>query len=198
MSTHELTQAALIAAQHEDADPDCVIEFSHLPSWNDLNAISGHIHAKGSFTRKWRGMGEAKVIDFAQANDLKLERYVEWFGKEKDQSREHVRLVEPYFLRPVAIDCRVWRPDSRPYDVHNVCLKAVLDGFVDARLLIGDDTRFVKEVSFVYEGVDESLALTRTERATRKAVQDARRLKGQNPKRMPTRARFRIEFFKLS
>lgn len=198
MSTHELTQAALLAADYDEPDPDCVIELDHLPSWNDHNAIAGHIQARGSFLRKWRFLGEAKVIDFANEQDLKLETYTERFGRDNEKSRERARLALPFFLRPVALDIRVWRPDARPYDVHNICIKPFLDGLVDARLLIGDDVRFIKEASFVYEGIDETLSLTRDERAERKAIQDARRARNKQPRRMPLRARYRLEFFKLS
>ena len=192
-----LTDEALHAAD-EDVDPDCFIEFEFLPSWNDLNAISGHIHAKSSFTTRWRLIGERKVVEFAQRRGLKTETYIEFYGRDDQKSRPRERLVLPFFTRPVAIDCRVWRPDARPYDVHNVCLKAVLDGFADARLIIKDDTRYVKQVSYVYEGVDPTLALTRDERESRALVQKARKLQGRPPKRMPTRARYRIEFFSLS
>jgi hypothetical protein len=182
----------------DDVDPDCVIEFSALPSWNDLNAISGHIHAKSAFTRRWRFIGEKKVIEFALAHGLKTETYIDFYGKDNQYSRSRERLVLPFFTRPVAIDCRVWRPDARPYDIDNICLKAAIDGFVDARLIIKDDTRYVKQVTRVYEGVDQTLALTKDEKDARATIQRARALRGKPPKRMPTRARFRVEFFSLS
>lgn len=193
-----LLEDPLFLSTDDEVDPDCVIEFEFLPSWNDLNAISGHIHAKSSFTTRWRLIGEKKVIELARRRGLRTETHIEIYGKNNQFSRPRERLVLPFFTRPVAIDCRVWRPDARPYDVHNVCLKAVLDGFADARLIIKDDTRYVKQVSYVYEGVDQTLALTKDEKEARATIQRARALRGKPPKRMPTRARFRVEFFSLS
>src|SRR5947207_15459079 len=109
----ELTTRALLDAEHDEPDPDCVIEFMHLPSWNDLNAISANIHAKSSFNRRWKHLGEKAACDFARLRKIATEVYIERFGKHNLQSRERERLKMPFFTRPVAIDCRVWRPDAR-------------------------------------------------------------------------------------
>lgn len=185
--------------------PRVVIEFDHLPSINDLLAVSRVKFGVSGLIKRWRDIAEAHAVALAHCNDIPTEDYLVWVsagrdreGNRKQKAEHHERLREVYLTRPLAIELHCWRPDSRIFDVHNIFLKPILDGLHDARLFKTDSVDQIKDVAFVYDGIDKALAQTRAEREQRKAVIADLRRRGRKIKREPVRARYKLEFFELA
>lgn len=114
--------------------PLATFTFPHLPSWN-------------------KSIDKARGNRFSAAKDtsgLRLEGFVaakNWL-KGKSPAR-------PFFTQPVAVVARVWRKDKRRYDVHNISLKATLDGFSDAKLWQDDSSDYVPILVMQNMGIDK-------------------------------------------
>jgi Holliday junction resolvase RusA-like endonuclease len=114
--------------------PLATFTFPHLPSWNEsISKARGNKFKAAKDTANWRLEGCV-----AAKNWLK--------GKS---------LARPFFKQPVAIVARVWRKDKRRYDVHNICLKAVLDGFSDANLWQDDSSDYVPILMMMHMGINK-------------------------------------------
>lgn len=185
--------------------PRVAIEFDYLPSINDLLAEARYKFGVSKFIKRWREIAERHVVALAGVNNIETENYLVWvsagkdkLGNKKTKPEGHTRLKEVLLVRPLAIEIRCWRPDSREYDVHNIFHKPIFDGFVDARLFKTDSVKQVKEVACIFEGVDRALAPTSADRAQRAADIAEARLRNRKVKREPMRARFRVELFELA
>jgi hypothetical protein len=193
------SEPTLITSADDDAKPDAMIEFAYLPSWNDILTT----FETRTLLSKWLRTAETEVCNqFAHRHSLEVEPYL-WRPRITKKTRKtpraefRRRLKKPFFTGPLAIDVHVWRADAHIYDVHNIALKPILDGFRDARLIVDDSVNQIKEVALIYEGIDSALKLTREERANRSHEQKQRALKKLAPKRMQVRARYVFEFFRL-
>jgi hypothetical protein len=49
----------------------------------------------------------------------------------------------------------VYRENLAKYDIHNLSIKAVIDGFVKAGLIVDDSFKYVPEVAIKFGGVDK-------------------------------------------
>lgn len=178
------------------------VEFSHLPSINDVLAVSRQKFGISTLIRKWLLIAEERVCKIAKVRGIETETYPEtvYAGRNQDGSRKtkeviRERIKTVLLTQPLDIEIHVWRPDSRRFDCHNIFHKPGLDGFVAARLFVTDDTTQVKSLKMIYEGIDRDLALTKIERTVRANENALRKAKGRKPKRQSTRARFRFEFY---
>lgn len=195
----------LLFADEAAPVPRVAIEFDHLPSINDLLAVSRVKFGVSGLIKRWRDIAERHAVALARTNAIAVESYLVYVsagrdreGRRRTKPEAHERLCEVLLTRPLAIELHCWRPDSRVYDVHNIFLKPILDGLLDARLFKTDSVEQIKDVAFVFEGVDRELAPTTAERERRKQVIAEARARNRKIRREPVRARYRLEFFELS
>jgi Holliday junction resolvase RusA-like endonuclease len=111
--------------------PTVSFELPHLPSINELIDEAGRskFH-RGQLTATLRAEGKAIATDWV--------------------NRSH--------SGPLGRSCvfvGVWRADNRRRDVHNILIKPLLDGFVDAGLWPDDSEKFIPMVIIKYMGVAE-------------------------------------------
>jgi hypothetical protein len=200
--TLDATPNAIVTGQHLRAR--LAITFTRLPSLNDRDhAHNSGMQAGRSYVDRWRKKAREAVIEVARAGGLPVEDYLHYFKVTKKTKRERPpesrqRLVSVFFTTPVIVRVLVWRPSDALYDVPNVDMKPIFDGFTEARLWVSDDSRYLPEVRYTFAGVDRTLAATREQRAARSAVIAKYKDKGKTPPRAPTRARFRVEFYPLT
>lgn len=194
-----MSEAQNLFPEPEQPQPDAVIEFEFLPSINDMLAAARVKFGIGNLIKRWRTIAEGKAVALARSNDIAVEDYIVWLnrGGKRDKPEGHCRLRQVLFTRPLAVEIHVWRPDDHVYDVGNIFHKPIFDGFVDARLILTDSVKQIKEIAMIYDGVDRALALTRDERRARREENARRKLAGRKPLRQPTRARFTFEFFTI-
>jgi Holliday junction resolvase RusA-like endonuclease len=109
--------------------PVAIFEFASLPSWNQSIAKArGNRFAAAKDTKAWRDEGYGAAMA--------------------------CRKFIPSPIDRCAIVVRVWRKSISTYDVHNICVKAVLDGFTDANVWQDDSYQHVPLVIFSHEGID--------------------------------------------
>jgi hypothetical protein len=186
-------------------NPKVTIEFSYLPSWNDLLAVARYKFAVSALIKKWLLCGEDLACTYAVSQGIEIEDWIEMVsaGKGKDGSRkmkplQRQRLKKTQLTGPLRLELHIWRADSRIFDCHNVCIKPLLDGMREARLFAVDDVNQIKAVSYIYEGIDRGLAQTNAERQQRKDYIAKAKLAEKRVKREPTRARYRLEFYGIA
>jgi len=119
-------------------------------------------------------------------------------GKVPRYYTRYERAVETIFREPTGIMVRIWRPNATPYDIHNLFIKPVLDGFVDINILPDDQSEWVPQLGFDFRGVDRDLAFTAVEREARKEFQQERLDKGKKRKPLPVRSRIWFDFYRMS
>lgn len=175
--------------------PEVRICFKFLISWNDV-AQGNQAWQKTADKNLWFDRGRTKINKFAddaglESEDYREERPYKYKGKDKVKVEEGRRLKTTYFVEPVMCIVRVWKPDNTRNDIHNLYLKAVLDGFKAARLFKDDDVKCIPKVYLSYEGVDKTLVMSRAEaKARRERLKDRQRL--------PAAFRVWFDFWKLS
>ena len=123
-----------MAAVEVHGQPLVTFTFPHLPSWNKtIEKARGNKYRAADDTAAWRLEGCVAAKKWLKGKSL---------GR-------------PYFSFPVAVVARVWRKDKRRYDVHNICLKAVLDGFSDAGIWADDSSEYVPVLLMQHMGIDK-------------------------------------------
>jgi hypothetical protein len=184
--------------------PDLRIPFKVLLSLNDILYATPMV-VRG-LTSTWVKNGRARAAEVLQA--------AEWPGRVVSIRKEgrkrtdgqppkirfdkYWRAERPFFIEPVCLIVRLWRPTASTYDIANMLIKPVVDGFRDTGVFTDDDVTCMPQVGFDFVGIDRNLAYSEAERAERKAIQDARKEKGKGPKPMPLRMRIWFDFFKRS
>lgn len=140
--------------------PLLLFRFNLLLSANDYLAVLAHNRfAGGSLTDKWKGIGRALIIKLA--DEFGLETFQKQFFRKRTKKNPNPR---PYYLEALrehfirercAIIVRVWRKDARTYDVPNIYIKPLLDGFTQAGLWRDDDSSILRRCLYQYEGIDK-------------------------------------------
>lgn len=186
------------------------IPFRVMLSWNDVIGYAKDWKMTRSATDKWLRNSRTRAAEVLQAAGVELEEFEHvHVGKEKKMAdgvfmpgkvtrvrwRRAVRL---FFTEPVGIVVRLWRPTALAYDIANLMVKPVVDGFVDVNILRDDQVLHLPDFGFKFHGIDRTLAFTEVEREARRDFQAARKEKGQNPKPLPMRSRIWFDFYTLS
>lgn len=109
-------------------DPIASFEFLGLPSIN--THYGKHFRPRGIATNEWRLEAKEEAL---------------WFLWDKD-------INFPLVNRALVI-VKVWVPHEGIMDVHNVYIKALLDGFTDAVVFTDDEWAFVPVVMYLWAGV---------------------------------------------
>lgn len=185
------------------------LEMAYLPSKNDARKIGASAIAAAGFNKQWREKGREAALTRAEALGLPLmlQSYTiktktlilahqppakTKAGKRrklKQWTYETSTAYRAALITPLLTKCslvlKVWRPDCTVWDITNPWLGPVLDGFVDAGVLLKDDCFHLIRYTVEMMGVDASLKLTPHEKAQAKATQGLR-LK---------RARYLFEFY---
>lgn len=182
--------------------PDLRIAFRVIPTANDFMATASNPYAAGANTKKWRDRGRERAK--AVFDDLGLPTEVirrELRSKDKNGQPKveyFPALLSPYFEEPVGVIVRLWRPSNGQYDIPNLHIKAVMDGFTDVRLWVNDSVKELPELGFRFEGVDPSLKLTAAEVEERRIYAQSFRDRGATPPRMSLPARIWFDITRLS
>ena len=187
-------------------EPDFRIPFRVVPSVNDILSSARTNNSKYSpvteDVKKWRKRARARAVEVFKENGFEISllsrqlRSKDRFGANKQEYFDG--LQNPFFTEPVACLVCLWRPSNADFDVHNLFVKPIFDGFADVRLYEKDAVRGFPEMAFSFEGVDPSLKLTDDERRERKEYQDSFRNRGKEPPRLPLPAKIHFDFYKLS
>jgi Holliday junction resolvase RusA-like endonuclease len=105
--------------------------FPYVPTWNvSINAARAHWSKGHSHTKKWRAEGHELAHTFMQ------------------KFSPHQRLIKYRALVVV----RAYREHTGTFDVHNIQMKALFDGFTDAGVWVDDSWEYVPVVVFAWAG----------------------------------------------
>ena len=150
--------------------PALRIVFKVIPSWNELLAASNYPRAAQGMVKKWRKKGFDQALFYAERAGWHISKTVEYGLSEKGRETKTVtkKIDPPIFTEDVKIILRFWRPSWRHYDVFNPFAKPIIDGFVDAGVLLEDDCERVPMFTTQFMGVDPSLKLSAEALAARK------------------------------
>lgn len=178
--------------------------FRVVPSWNDAMSTDGSSYnTLGAFKKKWRARGRARAVAVLREQEkaiVSIRRELRTVDKRTGMKKAEFfeGLEEPLFKESVAVIVRLWRPTAAAYDVHNLVIKPIIDGFGDVRIFETDAVRGLPELGFCFEGVDPSLKLSREEIEERKRYFDGFRNAGRTPPRLPLPARILFDFYRCS
>lgn len=110
--------------------PKAVFIFDFIPSWNQvINTARAHWSRGHNQTKEWRATGYNLAHKYMRR----------FFPGRK-------RLIK----RTALVIVKVFRGSERVYDIHNVCLKHLADGFTDAGVWKDDDWATVPMVIFMW------------------------------------------------
>jgi hypothetical protein len=188
-------------------EPDFRIPFRVIPSVNDILSSARTNNSKFSpvteDVKKWRKRARERAVEVFSEQDLEtttLCRQLRSKDKRTGLNKQEFfkGLQNPFFDEPVACLVCLWRPTNGDFDVHNLFVKPIFDGFADVRLYEIDAVRGFPEMAFSFEGVDPSLKLSDDEKRERKEYQDSFRNRGKEPPRLPLPARIHFDFYKLA
>lgn len=178
---------------------DLRIKFRLHLSVNDLN--SKERWQRGQTVALWRQRGADRLIQTAHELNLETVDFAERVTDNYGNARivTGTRLKEFFFTEPVIVVVRFSKAKNTRYDVHNLYIKPVLDGFVDARLLPDDQSEIVRGVFFWYEGVNPALSLSSEELQARANERERRKkMKDKRPLPPPPDKLIIYDFYKLS
>lgn len=153
-------------------EPCFRVEFRMIWSWN-LVLTSTEIPFKvAGDVKLWRGRGRSRGVEAAKAAGLKthtIMRELRTIDKRTGVNKKEFfeGCVEPFFREPIAVLVRMWRPNASDYDIPNLVIKPVIDGFGDVQIFESDAVKQMPELGFKFEGIDRSLALTPKEKLDR-------------------------------
>jgi hypothetical protein len=121
-----------------------------LQSWNEVFG-KGHWRNKQRVVKRWRGLGEKLGLRMRAQRGIASK----WVGIYSSTGKHVGRLIGHTHLPIVAqrralVVVKVVRGTEHKYDVHNVFVKALFDGFSDAGLWIDDEWVYVPTVLFTW------------------------------------------------
>lgn len=117
-----------------------------LQSWNEVFG-KGHWRNKQRAVKRWRNAGESMGLKWRERNGYKSTLVVRRDVKGKLLGHTYHPVVAQ---TRVLVVVRVVRGTEHKYDVHNVFVKALLDGFSDAGLWTDDEWAYVPMVLFTW------------------------------------------------
>lgn len=126
-------------------EPVAVFEFFDLPTWNVLS--DKHFKTRASIAKKGVEAGASLVQKFRDAMD--------------DWERELLLTNRAFIL------IKVFPPKEEISDIHNVCVKHILDGFKQGGAFEDDEWAFIPLVMFMWAGIDEDVQWRMPKRKTR-------------------------------
>lgn len=176
-------------------NPDLRIKFDVLPSWNDFLGIARHAGAAQGMMATWRKKGMKAALAQSSAYGAVIDRWTESNVSEKGRITEVAKaLIRPRFFldsERVRLELHYWRATYARYDNFSPLVKPIIDGFVDAGVIIDDSYDHIPEYSVKFEGVDSSLKPSPEARAARKVKALGRK------KSQPMPARYHFDFYRL-
>lgn len=177
------------------------IPFRMILSDNDL---VGEKWERTQRIELWRERGMKRFCEAAKEAGHEIESFAEqheytYRGKKKVKLRAGNRLKESLFDEPIIMIVRLWLCDDRRFDINNIHLKALTDGFVDARMIPDDEKKWIRGVFRWFEGIDPSCALSEHEKAER--ARQTKNWKAMGMKRNlppPADKRIYLDLYKIS
>lgn len=173
--------------------PDLRIEFDYLLSWNDFLGISRHPGAAQGMVATWRKKGHDKAIFYGERAGATVNRWVEHGLSEKGNPTrtKHETIAPVFFDVPVRLELIYWRATAARYDNFSPFVKPIVDGFVDAGLLVDDSYKYVPAFVVLAMGVDPSLKPSKEAQAARKIKRAGRKTS------LPMPGRYYFDFYRL-
>lgn len=168
------------------------------------NRLAGEKWEKTNEIELWRGRGEARLVKTAKELNIPTEGYVEekhysYQGKRKVKIMAGERMKRFLFTEPIILICRVWTSSEQEIDIDNIHLKAVIDGFVDGRLIPDDKTKYLRGVFRWFEGIDRSVSLSPEESDERRRIRNQYKIAGvKRTLPPPANKKFLIDIYRLS
>lgn len=192
--------------------PPCLrIPFKRFYSWNDAIAAAANPRVFRGWLDDWLNKARTRAAEVLEAEGVKLLHHREVkYGKQKVSEKtgnllkrterviEYRYAAAPFFNEPVGCIARLWRPTALDYDIINLAIKPVFDGFVNCKVIKDDSFKYLPEFGFRFHGIDRSLNFTADERLDRRAFQQARVDAGKNKKKLQMRIRLLFDFYRLS
>lgn len=168
--------------QTKDLRPQLRIVFHELNSINDYMATARHFGAAQGMVARWRKMGREAAIKQCRHQGIAIAEHVESEVTKGGRVRGvvHERIAEPVFSRCCLV-LRYWRPSNHRYDVFSPFAKPVIDGFVDAGLLVDDDQTRIVKFSVQFMGIDSDLKLSKEAQARRAVKRQLQKTKLLTP-----------------
>lgn len=129
--------------------PVARFRFRSLQSWNEIFG-GGHWRRGQGASKRWRKLGEEMGLKWRAAKGLESKRVEIWSTNGKHP--KHLgHTYEPTAIQTrILIVVKVIRGTERRYDIHNVFVKALFDGFSDAGLWYDDEWAYVPMVLFTW------------------------------------------------
>lgn len=182
--------------------PDLRLKFRLILSANDV--IGQDQRVQTEITKTWRERGAKRLIE--TMNELMIPSeyfsYIKEYVYKGQIRRKEVsgeRLIKPFFIVPVVCFVRMKISTNRTFDIPNLFIKPVIDGFIDARLLPDDSVRYLLDIDMRYHGVDPAVGMSQEEKTERAAIAQDRKDRGRKPKRQPPPDKLIVfDFFKES
>lgn len=120
--------------------PKLSIEFIGLPSINTFYGM--HRWAKATATAEWK-------------------------YEAREKAYEHTLFLDDFLFKRALVVVNFYPPYEEISDVHNVYIKALLDGFTDAEVWSDDEWAFVPLVLYAWAGIGEQKPREHKRRMTR-------------------------------
>lgn len=172
--------------------PDFRVPFQVLLSANDVQsgASRNNAFALAGIIKKWRRRGRSRTMEIAKEKGLP--KFEKLYTPPRGRREVFDAMKTVFFKEKVVCIVRIWRPNNADYDVHNPFIKPILDGMVDVNLISDDSFKFVTDVFFHFESVDETLKIDDRMKQARKQIRD----RNKTPPPLPSR--FYFDFYRLS
>lgn len=188
-------------AQNLETEPCLRVEFKLLLSVNDLDGLDRFQTA--GIKKTWRERGAERLVETMKQRGVPTQAFVDrlekkYQGRIKTSYVRGERLVRTFFNEPCFLWVRLWKANNVTFDVPNLLIKPVVDGFVDARLMPNDNTDYLPFVLFGFEGVDRTLELSAEKRAARAEYRAELKERGsKKPVPPPPNKRIWFDFWRL-
>lgn len=92
---------------------------------------------------------------YGQNRWAKAQHTAEWRYEAREKAYEHTLWLDDFLIKRALVVVNVFPPYEEIMDIHNVWVKAVLDGFSDAEVWSDDEWAFVPLVLFAWAGIGE-------------------------------------------
>lgn len=92
---------------------------------------------------------------YGQHRWAKAQHTAEWRLEAREKAYEHTMWNFDPLVRRALVVMNVYPPYEEISDIHNVWVKAILDGFTDAEVWVDDEWAFVPLVLWAWAGISE-------------------------------------------
>lgn len=168
-----MNQTTLWTSDDPAFEPDIRFKFRLILSWNDITSLDKF--QKGALVEKWNERGSERMIETCKEMNLPVESYCEikkwtYKGKPKQKVIAGERLKNYFFREPVLLFVRFWKSDETAFDIDNLMLKPIIDGFTTSRLFPDDNVNYLRGVFRWYEGIDRQYAQSKADQDERARI----------------------------